>query len=369
MAISDFYAHNDHYVTRIVVHTSDSKGDPLQTMLNALDLLNNFKVNAIIGPEVFIGSKLVASITDKAKVPVFSFAGKSSAEYPYFFQLKEDGTNMAKSIAALVESFKWRDVIYVYEDSDDQGEDILQSLFESFQNQNIRLTYRSTISASATNKEVIHELRKLMKLHTSVFVVNMSPSLASRFFVNAKILGMMSKEYAWILTQKTIEIMHSTEFEVIESLQGVLGVRTYIPASSRLHNLKTRWHTEFSMEIPMLAIWAYDMIWALAESAERVGVPENGSMLLSEIMEIKFKGVSGEFRLNERKLVSNGFEIINLIDHGERKVGYWTLSKGIRRARTPIKDRVLQSSNRVEDVIWPGVSIYSKRLDLANESW
>ncbi|GKB45838.1 glutamate receptor 1.2-like protein [Tanacetum coccineum] len=134
IAISDFYAHNDHYVTRIVVHTRDSKGDPLQTMLNgkilrydiALELLNTFKVSAIIGPEVFIGSKLVASITDKAKVPVFSFAGKSSAEYPYFFQLKEDETNMAKSIAALVGSFKWRDVIYVYEDNDDQGEDILQ---------------------------------------------------------------------------------------------------------------------------------------------------------------------------------------------------------------------------------------------------
>ncbi|GKB45837.1 glutamate receptor 1.2-like protein, partial [Tanacetum coccineum] len=84
--------------------------------------------------------------------------------------------------------------------------------------------------------------------------------------------------------------MHSTEFEVIESLQGVLGVRTYIPASSR----------------------------ELAGGLQReVGVPDS---------------------------VSNGFEIINLIDHGERKVGYWTLSKGIRRARTPIKDRVLQSS-------------------------
>nr|GEW37692.1 hypothetical protein [Tanacetum cinerariifolium] len=54
MAISDFYAHNDHYVTRIVVHTRDSK---------ALELLNTFKASAIIGPEVFIGSKLVASIT------------------------------------------------------------------------------------------------------------------------------------------------------------------------------------------------------------------------------------------------------------------------------------------------------------------
>ncbi|PWA86273.1 glutamate receptor 2.5 [Artemisia annua] len=292
---------------------------------------------------MYIGSKLVASVTDMARVPIFSFAGRSTVEYPYFFQIKEDEMAMAKSVPALIESFKWRDVIYVYEDSDDLGPDILQYLFESFQDKNIRITYKSVIAASATNDQVIQELHNLMKIHTSVFIVNMSPILASCLFVNAKMLGMMSKEYAWILTQKTTEIMHSPEFEVIESLQGALGV------------------VGPKVCIPMLAIWAYDTTWALAESVEKVGVSKNGSMLLGEIMEIKFKGVSGEFRLNEKKLVSNGFEIINVIDHGERKVGYWTLSKGIRRAHTPFKDTVLQSSNRVEDVIWPGGSITTPR--------
>lgn len=32
MAISDFYALNEGYGTRLVVHTRDTKGDPLQTI-------------------------------------------------------------------------------------------------------------------------------------------------------------------------------------------------------------------------------------------------------------------------------------------------------------------------------------------------
>lgn len=142
-------------------------------------------MNAIIGPETYIGSKQLALVADKAKVPIFSFAGKSSMKYPYLFHIKEDETAMAKSIAALVDLYKWRDVIFIYENTD-QGPEILQYLFESLQDKNIRITYRSAVSASATNVQIIQELHKLMNIHTSVYIVHMSPLLASSVFVNAK---------------------------------------------------------------------------------------------------------------------------------------------------------------------------------------
>ncbi|KAI3726357.1 hypothetical protein L1987_66154 [Smallanthus sonchifolius] len=353
MAVSDFYAHNnDSYTTEIVVHARDSKGDPLQAMSNVLDLLNTVKVSAIIGPETYIGSKLVTSITDETKVPIFTFAGKSSMQHPYIFQIKEDEFAMTRGIAALIELFKWRDVIFLYEDTD-HGPEILEHLFESFQDKRIRITYRSAISASTTNDQVTEELRKLMSIQTTVIIVNVSPMLASSIFLNAKMLGMMSKEYAWILTHKTIEIMHSTKFKVIESLQGALGFRSYIPMSSKMHSLTKRWRDQFSREPLMLAIWAYDMAWALAESVERVEVPQDGSMLLSEILKTEFKGASGQFRLSGNKLVSNGFEIINAIDYGERKVGCWTVLNGIGRAHLPSNDH---DSSSIEEVIWPGGS-------------
>ncbi|KAJ0912298.1 putative periplasmic binding protein-like I [Helianthus annuus] len=276
-------------------------------------------------------------------------------EYPYLLHVKEDDFCMAKSICALVESYKWRDVIYVYEDTD-YGSELLQNLFELFQENNIRITYRVAISASAKDDLIVEELRKLMSIHTSVIIVDMSPSLASRLFPNAKRLGMMSKEYAWILSQKTTDIFRSTKFEVIESFQGALGFRSYIPASRRLHYFTNRWNKKFTRKVHVLAIWAYDIIWALAESIERVGVPQNGTLLLNEILKSKFKGMGGEFRLTERNLISNGYEIVNAVDLEERKVGYWTLSKGITRTLRTFNDDALRSGIGMEDVIWPGGS-------------
>ncbi|PWA65479.1 solute-binding protein family 3/N-terminal domain of MltF [Artemisia annua] len=320
-----------------------------------LDLLNTVKVHTIIGPETFIGSELLGTISDKAKIPIFSFAGKSLREYPYLFQIKEDEISIGKSIVALVEYYKWRDVIFMHQDADHDSE-ILKILFESFQDKNIRITYRCSISASANNEQIIEELHKLMKFHTTVIIVDISPSLASKIFLYAKRLGMMSKDYAWIMTQKTIDVLQSTKFEVIESLQGALGFRPYIPPSRKLHYFTKRWNKKFSRDAPMLAIWAYDTIWALAESAESVQFPQNGSWILNEILKIQFKGMSGDFELSERKIITNGFEIVNAVDFGEKKVGYWTLSKGIRKTHHSLNDVGLDSGIGVEDVIWSGGS-------------
>lgn len=255
--------------------------------------MNTVKVHAIICQETYIGSELLGLIADKANVPIFPFSGKSSMQYPYIIQIKEDEVSMAKSIVALIENYKWRDVIFVHEDTD-HGSEILLYLFESFQDKNIRISYRSAISTSSKNNEIIRELNKINSFHTTVIIVDMSPSLASMFFLNAKRLGMMSKDYAWIMTQKTIDVLQSTKFEVIESFQGAVGFRSYIPASRKLYNLTKRWNKKFSKKVPMFAVWAYDTTWALAESIERVGVVQNGSRLLNEIMKIKFKGMGGE---------------------------------------------------------------------------
>ncbi|CAH1433106.1 unnamed protein product [Lactuca virosa] len=337
MAISDFYDLNHSYKTRIVVHTRDSKGDLVKSMSAVDDLLKNVKVQAIIGPETHLQSKLLSVFANKAKVPIFSFAGSSSKEYPYMFQIKEEESTMAKSIAALVESYKWRNVIFVHEDTDD-GSEILLYLAESFQDKNIQISYRSAISASATLDDITKELKKFMTFHTTVIIVHMSPSLASKLFLKAKSLQMISEEYGWILTEKTVDLFRSTNFEVIESLQGALGFRSYVPASSRLYNLTLRWHNFFyrkfptlvTKEVPVSAIWAYDTIWALALAVEKVGVPHNGLLLLHEVLETRFKGISGEFDLSEGKVRSNGYEIMNAIDYGEKRVGYWTHSQGIR---------------------------------------
>ncbi|KAI3781733.1 hypothetical protein L2E82_11756 [Cichorium intybus] len=363
MAISDFYDLNHSYKTRIVVHTRDSMGDPVKALLAVDHLLKKMKVQAIIGPEMYLQSTLLSMFADKTKVPIFSFAGQSSLEFPYLFHIKGEESTMAKSIAALVESYKWRNVIVVHEDTDD-GKEILPYLAESFQEKNIQISYRSAISSSATPEEITEELLKLMTFETTIIIVHMSPSLASNLFLNAKRLGMVREEYAWILTEKAVDLLRSTNFTVIESLQGALGLRSYVPPSYRLHNLTARWHNFFytkypsslTKEVPVPAIWAYDTIWALAESVEKVGVLHNGPSLLNEVLKIRFKGMSGEFQLSEGKVISNGYEIMNAMDNGEKRVGYWTLSEGFTRVHPLTNNTLLYSSRGPEAVIWPGGS-------------
>lgn len=175
---------------------------------------------------------------------------------------------------------------------------------------------------------------------------------------------MMREEYAWILTEKTVDLLRSTDFEVIESIQGALGFRPYVSASSRLHNLTARWHNFFyrkypmsvTKEVPVLGLRAYDTIWAVAESVEKVEVLDNGPFLLNEVLKIRFKGISGEFQLTEGKVISNGYEIMNAIDYGEKRVGYWTSSEGIKEAHSLINRGHRYSSMHNEAVIWPGGS-------------
>ncbi|KAJ0640339.1 putative periplasmic binding protein-like I [Helianthus annuus] len=341
LAISDFYSINHNYTTRIVLQTKDSEGDPLKALSAIRYLLKNKNVQAIIGPETYLQSKLLALIADKAKVPIFSFASPSSMEYPYLFQIKEDKSTMAKSLAALVKSYKWRNVIFIYEDTE-VGREILPYFLASSQDKNIGIYYKSAISASATHDQINVELSKLKNFSTSIIIVHMSPSLASSVFLIAKRLGMIREGYVWILTEKTVDIFRSTKFEVIESLQGALGFRSYVPASSRLYSLTTRWYTSFFKMYPSYVRSCLCLPYG--RMTQFGHLRSLSKRLESHTM----------FQFSKGKVVTNGYEIVNAIDHGDKRVGYWTESEGIKKAHPLITSGNRYSSMGLEHVIWPG---------------
>ncbi|XP_059626900.1 glutamate receptor 1.2-like [Cornus florida] len=278
MAISDFYTLNKHYKTRIVPHIKDSGGEPLRALSVGLDLLENKKVQAIIGLGTSPEANFLAALGDKAKVPILYLSGSPmlSTEYPYPVQLTQDQILEFDGVASIVESFQRTNVILIYE----QGE-IISNLADSFQEKNIHIAHKSAISLSATDEQILVELHNLTSstLQTTIFVVHVSPSLVSRFFLNVKRLGMISKGYAWIITDKTMDLLHSMDSSVlIESIQGALGFKSYIPPSNELHNFTVRWRRKMHMENPnkemmelnVFGIWAYDAIWALTRAVEKV---------------------------------------------------------------------------------------------------
>nr|GEX98084.1 extracellular ligand-binding receptor [Tanacetum cinerariifolium] len=101
-AISDFYALNPNYKRRLVLHTRDSKGDPIEALSAVDHLLNSMKVQAITGLETQLQSTLLTLYADRAKFPIFLFAVSSLMEFLYLFKLKEDNYVMAKTVASLM---------------------------------------------------------------------------------------------------------------------------------------------------------------------------------------------------------------------------------------------------------------------------
>ncbi|XWS75982.1 hypothetical protein CRYUN_Cryun01aG0138100 [Craigia yunnanensis] len=385
MAISDFYSLHTDYEVRIVLHTRDSKGNPLLALSAAFNLLENVKVGVILSAQTsIVEAKFLAELGDNAKIPVISFStafGSSPSlnNYPYFIQIAQDETAEVKGIAAFIELHNWKNVILIYEDNDNWR--------DFFEQTKIHIAYKSAVATSSKDYQIIEELQKLKAMQTTVFVVHVSHVLASRLFLNAKRLGMISEGYAWIVTSKSMNhLQNLTDSSIFESMQGVLGFRPYITESKELHNFTSRMRKEvYNKELDMLemmhlnlyGLWAYDVAWSLAKTANSVvlKVPQisdpdarlnlmdfdnfrtniQGSVLLQEIFENKLKGLSGEFHFINGKLISSTFEIVNVMGEGERRVGFWTSAGKItKKLHGSAHGRHLSSINDLETIIWPG---------------
>ncbi|KAK0588986.1 hypothetical protein LWI29_008132 [Acer saccharum] len=150
-------------------------------------------------------------------------------------------------------------------------------LVDSLQEKDIHISYNSSLDVSSDDNNMIEEIQKLMASEQKLFVVHMSPMLTFRFYMNVKNLGMMREGYAWIMTVKSMDYLHSNMgSSVTESMQGVIGLKSYIPASKELYNFTSRWRNTFSAEhnmeikdLNVFCIRAYDVSWALAKAAER----------------------------------------------------------------------------------------------------
>ncbi|KAJ0112569.1 hypothetical protein Patl1_03164 [Pistacia atlantica] len=294
-------------------------------------------------------TKVLGELGDKAKIPIISFSTPSTSPfsnklYPYLVQIAQDETSQVAAIAAIVEAFKWKNVITIHEDSDEWRVFILH-LVESLQDKNIHIAYKSSLAVSSADNQINEELNKLMAFGPTVFIVHMSPILASRLFMSAKKLGMMKKGYG--LNARNDRL------------------KSYVPPSKELHNFTSRWRKKFLLETDMdvmestpFCIFAYDVAWGLAKAVERTR--PKGILLTEILLRSKFKGLSGDFQFINGKLVVNAFEIVNMIGKGERRVGFWTPEGKIAgEVYLSIHGRELSLSNTsggLEDVIWPGGS-------------
>ncbi|XP_078150479.1 glutamate receptor 2.8-like isoform X2 [Carex rostrata] len=386
MALEDFYTIHSNYSTRLVLHTRDSNKDNLKATLAALDLLQNKTTEVIIGPQQSSQAVIVSEIGNTSHVPVISFSATSptlsSIHLPYFIRTTINDAAQVKTITSLIKAYGWPEVVPIYEDTH-FGRGILPFLADALEEINVRIPYHSFISKLSTDAQIKQELYKLQTMQTMVFVVHMSPSLASNLFLKAKEIGMMGEGYVWIMTDGVTNMVDSLNESVTSAMKGALGIRLYVHKTNELNNFTTRWKMRFHEDNPqemsndpsIYALWAYDTIYALAMAAEKVGVQNTeidnstappplhvfpkGPQLLEAITNIKFQGLSGNFELVNGQLQYSSFEIINIVGRGIREVGYWRAGQGLSREvdKSNNKSYYSTSPGDLNPVIWPGETI------------
>ncbi|KAH6761301.1 hypothetical protein C2S51_018250 [Perilla frutescens var. frutescens] len=386
MAIEDFYSNRSH-TTMMVPHFRDSSGGVVDAASAAIDLLKNTQVMAILGPQRSIQADFVIDIGERVRVPIISPATSpalSPKESPYFIRSAWSSSSQAKAIAAIVKKFGWREVVFVYEDTN-HGSGLVPFLSVNLIQSNAVVSNLCAISPSAKKDQILQQLHNLKAMQTRVLIVHMHlPDLASSFFQMANKAGMMMKGYVWIIADPLTSLLSSVDSATIEAMQGVVGVKAYIPRSDQLMNFTRRWSKRFHEENPnidrtelnVFGLWAYDSATALAEAIERVGVPSPrfkppvnsstyletigtsnaGPSLAPLIRNFASKGFSGDFNITNGELQPSVFEIVNVIGKGYNTVGFWTEKSGISKELKPNDHEVVHSTemDNLQGILWPG---------------
>ncbi|XP_044948368.1 glutamate receptor 2.8-like [Hordeum vulgare subsp. vulgare] len=391
LAMEDFYAVHQNYSTKLVLHIRDSMRDDVRAASQAINLLEDYNVEAIVGPQKSSQAVFISKLGNKSHVPVISFTATSpslsSKSHPYFVRATLNDSAQLNCIASIVKTYGWRKVVTIYEDTE-YGRGIIPYLVDVLEDIDAHVPYQSVIPPSATSEQITLELYKLMTMQTTVFVVHMSFTMASRVFIKAKEVGMMNKGYAWIMTDGVTNLIDSLNPSVLKSLSGILGVKFYVPKSTKLDDFTTRWNKRFQADNPTdlplklstFGLWSYDTIRLVAEAAEKVGLTNatftkpgvtrnstsletlktsgNGPKLLQEILQNQFEGLSGNFDVSDRQLQISTFQIINVVGKGWREIGFWTAQNGISRQLNKSRPATALSGSARDlyPVIWPGES-------------
>ncbi|KAK3437269.1 hypothetical protein EUGRSUZ_C01908 [Eucalyptus grandis] len=322
-------------IKMLVLNVRDSKQDEVAAAAAALDLIKNKQVQAIIGPEASLQADFIIDLGNKSHVPIISFSATSpslsSIRSPYFIRATQNDSSQVNAISAVIQAFGWKELVLIYVDNQ-FGEGIIPSLADALEEADTQVSYRSLISPSATDDQILQELYKLMTMQTRVFIVHMLPALGSRLWPKQK-----------------------------SSMQGVLGIKTYIPDTPNLHNFMVRWKMKFQQDNPSILnptlnifrYWAYDAARALAMAVEEmgmanstfhmlkastsatdldnIGISQNGHKLLLELATTTFTGLAGNFWLVDGQLESSSFHIVNINGNAARGIGFWTLDDVLPR--------------------------------------
>lgn len=147
--------------------------------------------------------------------------------------------------------YGWREIVPIYEDTE-YGRGIIPYLADALQQNGTRLVVRTNIPPSATSAKISKKLSRLKDMRKTIFVLHMTVSVGLKVLSVAKKEGMMSEGYAWIVTDGLSSLVDPLlNSKVMDSMQGIVGVRPYIPITQKFQHFQTKLKQRLSLSLSL----------------------------------------------------------------------------------------------------------------------
>ncbi|KAL5730857.1 hypothetical protein ACHQM5_003644 [Ranunculus cassubicifolius] len=359
---------------------------------------------AIIGPQSSSLAHMISFIANGLQVPLISFAASdptlSASQFPFFMRTTPSDSDQMAAMSDLISFYGWHEVISIFVD-DDYGRSGISSLEDNLSKRMSR-TYKLPLPVGASHSDIVDLLKKSNSLGPRVYVVHVSPDAGLGIFTIAHQLQMMTTGYVWLTTDwlpTVLDTSMASNPASLDILQGVVGIRQYIPQSNQNKEFRSRWKAlrqkgQVSFGLNNYGLYAYDTVWTVARAVdnflkeygnitfsfnanlhdmnqsmlqlEKLKIFVGGSQLLRTLRDTNFTGLTGRVEFDsDRNLIGSGYEVLNIDHKGIDSIGYWSNHTGFSTV-PPEMVKVMNQSNfylnqELKIATWPGGKIDKPR--------
>ncbi|XP_059063925.1 glutamate receptor 3.2 isoform X1 [Cryptomeria japonica] len=332
-------------------------------LIDAENVLKMFRENvvSVVAPMTPQVCNFVSLLAESAQVLLITFAGSdpsmSIKHSAYSIQMIGRDAVQMKAVASLLSKFYWREVVVVFQD-DELGLSGLLALHNALTGSAASIVQKFSFTVKSFNNSSWKEIQKRLeddKTRSRVFILHTSYELAQKIFFETKGSGIMKRQgWAWIVTEWVAGSLDTADDTTMDSMQGVIGVRTNITDTPRFENISRRWKGKFmrlypnvthSENIGAVGTYAYDSVWVIAKAIEDLFrdnkltelefkssgrsstdayVFQEGSALFQKAVNSSFEGISGNITFSKSGLLEiHSYDIVNVVHREIKVVGSW----------------------------------------------